>query len=144
MNWVLVIAIVLICIGLLLFIPRKPKRNPVVAKRILTEHEQKMFTLLQTALPQHIILAQVAFSAFMTADGFASRSVFNRKMADFVILNQQFDVIAIIELDDASHIGREHIDAERDALIRQAGYAILRYAQLPDVRQIRDDVKRLK
>lgn len=59
------------------------QRNPIKGKRILTMNEQPTFFRLREALPEHIILAQVAFSAFMTAKGFPTRNLFNRKAADF-------------------------------------------------------------
>ncbi len=61
-----------------------------------------MFIRLKEALPQQHILAQVAFSALITSDDYKIRQKFNRKVTDFVILNTQFEVIAIIELDDRS------------------------------------------
>jgi len=44
----------------------------------------------------------VAFSALITSDDYKIRQKFNRKVTDFVVLNTQFEVIAIIELDDRS------------------------------------------
>ncbi len=61
-----------------------------------------MFIRLKEALPQQHILAQVAFSALITSDDYKIRQKFNRKVTDFVVLNTQFEVIAIIELDDRS------------------------------------------
>ena len=83
------------------------ERNPIKGKRIITMNEQPTFLRLLEALPEHIVLAQVAFSAFMTAKGYATRNLFNRKVADFVVLDKQFNVVAIVELDDASHKGKK-------------------------------------
>ena len=66
------------------------ERNPIKGKRIITMNEQPTFLRLREALPEHIVLAQVAFSAFMTAKGYATRNLFNRKVADFVVLDKQF------------------------------------------------------
>lgn len=115
---------------------RNAKRNPIKGKRIITMNEQPTFMKLKEALPEHIILAQVAFSAFMTAQGYATRNLFNRKVADFVVLDKAFNIVAIVELDDSSHKGKENLDAERDALIQEAGFKVIRYKRTPELAQI--------
>lgn len=118
---------------------RNAKRNPIKGKRIITMNEQPTFMKLKEALPEHIILAQVAFSAFMTAQGYAARNLFNRKVADFVVLDKAFNIVAIVELDDSSHKGKEKFDAERDALIHEAGFKVIRYKRTPELVQIHRD-----
>lgn len=118
---------------------RNAKRNPIKGKRIITMNEQPTFMKLKEALPEHIILAQVAFSAFMTAQGYATRNLFNRKVADFVVLDKAFNIVAIVELDDSSHKGKEDLDAERDALIQEAGFKVIRYKRTPELAQIHSD-----
>ena len=113
------------------------------SKPVMTAREQQMYHLLQTALPECTVLAQVAFSALLTAKGWANRNRFDRKVADFVLCSQQLNVIAIIELDDRSHAGRERHDKERDAMLRLAGYVTLRYANFPSQQALRADVKQL-
>lgn len=115
------------------------KRSPIKGKRIITMNEQPTFIKLREALPEHIILAQVAFSAFMTAQGYATRNLFNRKVADFIVLDKKFNIVAIVELDDSSHKGKEKIDAERDALIQEAGFRVVRYKRTPELAQIHAD-----
>lgn len=117
------------------------KRNPIKGKRIISMNEQPTFMKLREALPEHIILAQVAFSAFMTAQGYATRNLFNRKVADFVVLDKSFNIVVIVELDDSSHKGKEKFDAERDALIREAGFKVIRYKRTPELTQIHADFK---
>lgn len=145
MFYLVIFSILLIILGVYLFLSKpKNKRDPITGRSILSEREKIMFFLLQNHLPDHIILTQVSFNALMTTQGFHTRSLFNRKMADFVVVNQEFKVICVIELDDASHNGREHIDAERDAMMKEAGYPTLRYRQIPDPKQLRYDFKTLK
>lgn len=43
----------------------------------------------------------------MTAKGFPTRNLFNRQVADFVVLDKSLNIVAIVELDDSSHIGKE-------------------------------------
>ncbi|BCB01006.1 hypothetical protein ATCC19606_33410 [Acinetobacter baumannii] len=118
---------------------KRGTRNPIKGKRIITMNEQPTFLKLREALPEHIILAQVAFSAFMTAQGYTTRNLFNRKVADFVVLDKSFNIIAIVELDDSSHKGKEHTDAERDALINEAGFKVIRYKRTPETEQVHLD-----
>lgn len=124
---------------------RKKLARPLTLKRkqLLTNREQQMFSVLSSALPECFVLAQVSFSALVTAEGWQSRNRFNRKVADFVLCSKQMNVIAVIELDDRSHIGREHQDRERDAMLRQAGYTTIRYHSIPPTEIVRRDIENL-
>ncbi|CEI51679.1 FIG00351525: hypothetical protein [Acinetobacter bereziniae] len=129
------IALLISCFGRYLF-----QRQHYYAKRVITPFEQKMFLRLNETFPQYHVLAQVAFSALIDCDQFKLRSKFNRKVTDFVLLSPQLEVIAIIELDDPSHIGKEHIDAQRDAMLIQAGYQVFRYTEIPSSRELKKDI----
>ncbi len=100
---------------------------------------QNVYALKQ-AFPEYHILAQVAFSALITNSHYKIRALFNRKVTDFVILNADMHVIAIIELDDPSHIGTKQEDAERDAMFHEAGYRVVRYTEIPSIRQLQSDL----
>ena len=110
------------------------------AKRPITHFEQKMFARLNLAFPQYHVLAQVAFSALITSQNYQIRNKFNRKVTDFVILNHDMDVIAIIELDDPSHHHKQQEDAQRDEMFQQAGYKVLRYVNIPTIKQLHKDI----
>lgn len=144
----MILVILAIIFGVVFFVIKNNKvsqhikktRTPITGKRPLTMNEQPMFKRLNEAVPEYYVLAQVAFSAFMTAKGYATRALFNRKIADFVILDQHFNVVAVIELDDASHNGKEEKDAQRDALIAEAGFKVIRYKKTPDIQKVRTDL----
>lgn len=108
-------------------------------KRPLTEREQSMFLRLCMTFPQHVVLSQVAFSALLVSKQQATRNGYNRKVADFVLCTKAFDVLAVIELDDSSHKGREGIDGDRDAWLQDVGYRVVRYPQIPDAAQLLKD-----
>lgn len=108
-------------------------------KAPLTEREQAMHNRLTQALPDLVVLAQVSFSALLTARAYAVRNTFDRKVADFVVCNKAFQVLAIVELDDSSHKGRAEQDAARDALLTDAGYRVLRYPHVPDTDRVKAD-----
>ena len=107
---------------------------------VITQFESKMFTRLKQSFPEHHILAQVAFSALITHHNYKIRSKFNRKVTDFVILNKKLEVIAIVELDDPTHIGKEQEDAERDTMLLEAGYQVYRYTDIPSPQTLRKDI----
>ena len=133
------LAFFMICFGHHLF-----KKQQYYSKPILTHFEQKMFVRLKDAFPQYHILAQVAFSALLTSKQYKFRARFNRKVTDFVIVNDHFQVLAIIELDDPSHIGQEQRDAERDDMLHEAGYIVFRYTQIPTLQQLKKDFKNIQ
>lgn len=113
-------------------IPRR--RGPV------SKHEQPMYFRLRDTFPEHVVLAQVAFSALLTARHRRTRNTFDRKVADFVLCTKAFEVLAVIELDDLSHRDRMEQDAARDLLLTNAGYSVLRFKQVPDPDELRAKV----
>lgn len=121
--------------------PQKPKTY--YPKKVITNFESKLFFQLKAAFPEpnYYILAQVAFTALITSQDIQVRNKFNRKVTDFVVLNKHLEVLAIIELDDPSHIGQEARDAARDAMFHDAGYRVIRYTAIPSVRQLQKDLK---
>lgn len=115
------------------------KGEPPKRKRLMTEREQAMHNRLTQALPDLVVLAQVSFGALLTAQAYAVRNTFDRKIADFVVCDRAFQVLAVIELDDASHKDKAEKDNARDALLTSAGYRVLRYANIPDIDRVRAD-----
>lgn len=105
------------------FYPRKPLSNP----------EQILYFRLLNALPDHIILAQVQLSRFLgvkKGNNFQSwLNRINRLSADYVICSKDASVVAVIELDDASHNNskRQQTDSKKDKAIRDAGLKIIRW-----------------
>lgn len=120
---------------------RRRASGDIRPKKLLTEREQPMFFRLQQAFPEHVVLSQVAFSALLTAKDLPTRQRFNRKVADFVLTTKAFEVLAVIELDDASHRGREVHDSRRDFMLEQAGYRVLRFKHVPDVVDVQQAVR---
>lgn len=108
---------------------------------VITTFESQMFLRLKQAFPHYHILAQVAFSSLITSEHYNIRSKFNRKVTDFVILDQEMRVIAVVELDDPSHIGKELEDQKRDRMLKEAGYRVQRYTQIPSIKQLQMDIR---
>ena len=110
------------------------------SRPVITAFESQMFLRLKQAFPHYHVLAQVAFSALITSEHYNIRSKFNRKVTDFVILDQKMQVIAVVELDDPSHIGKELEDQKRDHMLKEAGYRVQRYTQIPSIKQLQMDI----
>jgi very-short-patch-repair endonuclease len=121
-------------------LPALSELRGITRKQPLTNREQKMYSELTTALPGCTVLAQVAFSALIDTKYQETRNRFDRKVADFVLLTKQLDVIAIIELDDTTHLGKEKQDADRDAMLNNVGYKTLRYRDIPSTEKLQADI----
>lgn len=115
----------------------KKKRN------LLTDREQAMFNRLHVALPEYRVLAQVSFGALLWTKNQFDRTYFNKKIADFVVCDKSFRVLAVVELDDATHKNKVEEDVKRDAMLQMAGYKTLRYPNVPDIDQVIEDFARL-
>ncbi len=118
------------------------RKGKVVKKRLITAHENVMFWRLCEAFPkpEYVVLAQVSFGALLDAKDGAARGAFSQKIADFVLTDKLLNAVAIIELDDSSHRGKETKDSERDAMLTNAGYKVLRYKQIPTIEKLKEDM----
>lgn len=129
-----------LCLILVCFKSYFFRQQQFFARSPITHFESKMFLRLKSAFPRHHVLAQVAFSALITSDNLKVRNKFNRKVTDFVILDSAMDVVAIIELDDPTHLKRAASDRERDAMLNEAGYDVYRYTEVPTIAQLHKDI----
>ena len=112
----------------------KPKARPP-----LTAREQAMYNRLVQTLPDLVVLPQVSFGALLTARTRAARSSFSRKIADFVVCDRSFKVVAVVALGDKNSKGKSQRDLDRDALLVEAGYRVLRYPRVPAVGRVEAD-----
>jgi hypothetical protein len=113
---------------------------------LLSAPEQDLYRRLVASLPDHVVLAQVAFSQMIEVRGgnakenFRKRGTAKQKVADFVICDKSFEVVAVIELDDSTHDAAK--DEKRDEIIREAGSKTIRWyvSRLPRPDEIRRTV----
>jgi very-short-patch-repair endonuclease len=145
---VVVLGIVLAAVLVVIQRNRKsPQVNPPYFGRIpLTGPEQEMYRRLREAVPECIVLAQVALPALV---GIKERDDWRRwfnaisqKSVDFVLcLPNDFTVVAVIELDDMSHTrpDRQRADVTKDIALRVAGHPILRFKRhdIPSAEELR-------
>ncbi|RUS67977.1 hypothetical protein CUZ56_00460 [Saezia sanguinis] len=145
-TWQLFIIFACIAIAVMVQVLFLRKKKKVVEKpvqrRIMTPREQKMYFVLKAALPELIVFTQVSFCALITAKSFASRATFNRKFTDFVVCDYDLNVLVIIELDDWSHQGNEQRDADRDKLLADAGYQVVRFEDIPEPGKVRSEIRK--
>jgi very-short-patch-repair endonuclease len=117
---------------------------PFYAKKPLSQPEQILYFRLVQALSEHIILAQVQLSRFLGVKKGNNYQAWlnriNRKSADFVVCNKDLSIVAVIELDDATHQreGRQAADATKDKALASAGVRIVRWQakSIPDIAAI--------
>lgn len=112
------------------------------ARRPLGKHEQPMYQRLREAFPDQVVLAQVSLAALLTAGHRSVRGRFERQLANFVVCSSEFEVLALIELDDASHARDASEVAARDQMLAAAGYRVLRFKRLPSEIELRTAVLR--
>jgi hypothetical protein len=122
-------------------------------KTLLSEREQGCYwRLVEHLSPDFIVLAQVGFSQILSTRGgtgeqnYALYGTMRQKVADFVICRQDLSVVAVIELDDSSHRGKEEQDKKRDAAVRQAGLLSFRLPNTPGnelVKNLADVLRRM-
>ena len=153
--WMLLggIAIIVALVSLLVAPKRKGAALPAgpwpyYARRPVTQAEQILYWRLLEALPNHIVLAQVQYSRFLgvkKGNNFRSwLNRVNRLSADFVVCAKDAKVVAVIELDDASHekAERKRSDESKNRALAGAQIPLIRYrlGAMPDLAQIKKDV----
>jgi len=117
---------------------------PFYAKKPLSQPEQVLYFRLVQALPEHIVLAQVQLSRLLGVkkgnnyQAWSNR--INRMSADFVVCKKDSSIVAVIELDDASHQkeDRQAADAKKDKALASADVRVIRWQvkSIPDVTTI--------
>jgi len=109
-------------------------------KQLMTENEKEFFERLCLALPDFHIFPQVAAGALLDTiavygekDGngksksHSARGKFSQKIVDYVICDKTFNVLAIVELDDRTHASKRASDQDRDKMMNEAGYPVVRW-----------------
>jgi very-short-patch-repair endonuclease len=121
---------------------------PFVAKKPLSQPEQVLYFRLIQALPEHIVLAQVQLSRLLGIKKGNNYQAWlnriNRMSVDFVVCNKDSSIVAVIELDDATHRkdDRQAADAKKDKALTSAGVRIVRWQakSIPDVATIQSTI----
>jgi very-short-patch-repair endonuclease len=147
---ILLLAIVVVVVIVLAILKAKSRGGtgdavwPFYAKKPLSPPEQVLYFPLIQALPEHIILAQVQLSRLLGVkkgnNYQAWTNRINRMSADFVVCHKDSSIVAVIELDDASHQreDRQAADAKKDKALASADVRVVRWQAklIPDITAI--------
>lgn len=124
---------------------------PFAPMPFMTDSEVRFFALLQEAMPEHFIFAQVQLSRLIQAtDPQDAAFWFNRicrMSADYVLVDRDAQtVIAVIELDDWTHDKpeRKRADQKKTKAIESAGLPLIRFdgRRMPSATQLRHEIIR--
>ncbi len=143
MNTVFIVLFIIVIVILVASSQKKGKEEKVnelkpvqqdsyKATNFMSENELEFFNRLINAFPEYYVFPQVAMSGLVapkTKDfkqQNAIKNTYNRSRVDFVLYKDQ-KVVAVIELDDKTHKGKEDKDQKRDDILAQAGYKTYRY-----------------
>ncbi len=151
MSSIILLLVIVVAVVVVLAILKAKKQGgagdevwPFYAKKPLSQPEQILYFRLVQALPEHIILAQVQLSRLLGVkkgnnyQAWSNR--INRMSADFVVCNKDSSIVAVIELDDATHQreDRQAADAKKDKALGSAGIQVVRWQAkaIPDLATI--------
>ena len=151
MSSIILLLVIVVVVGVVLAILKAKAQGgagnevwPFYAKKPLSQPEQILYFRLVQALPEHIILAQVQLSRLLGVKKGSNYQAWsnriNRMSADFVVCNKDSSIVAVIELDDATHQreDRQAADAKKDKALGSAGIRIVRWQAkaIPDIATI--------
>lgn len=135
--------LIIVAVIVVLLVLRAGTKTTVVSGRspfsfpasdLVNATEKKFYWRLQEALPDHVVLCQVALSQMLTKTpgkaAFANWNRIDRKVCDFVICTQDFRVLAVIETDGPTHrkARQQQRDADKTSALEAAGYRVIRFS----------------
>ncbi|QIO10113.1 DUF2726 domain-containing protein [Acinetobacter lanii] len=118
---------------------KQPSDSALRQRAVFNTYEQLTFTRLKEILPEANILAHVSFDALLTTKLPRTRRKYEKLFADFVVLNKDCRVIAVIALGELLSAKRSKLAQQQDLLLEAAGYRVIRYEGVPEYQQLRDD-----
>jgi len=118
-------------------------------KPLLTPTELKFSYLLEEAMPELRVMYQVAvYQTIKIDEGPEKLKIWNklsRLTFDFVLINKESKIVAVIELDDKSHLRASSVkrDQKKDELMKFLGKPLLRFqaSDMPSVDELRDSIQ---
>lgn len=110
------------------------EKCPFRKRKLMTRSEQALYETIKEHIPEVLIFAQVQLSQILEHPKRGSREAFtwnnriNRMSVDFLITNQLFETLAVIELDDPSHQreDRKKADKKKNKVLKDADIKIIR------------------
>lgn len=144
MNIMIIASVVVLAV--VLFIAYKglkheqPSDSMLRQRAIFNTYEQVTFNRLKEVLPHANIMAHVSFDALLTTKLPRTRRKYEKMFADFVVLDQDCKVLAVVTLDDKLSLKRGHNLHYQNALLQVAGYKVLCYQPVPEYSQLKKDL----
>lgn len=117
----------------------KQQDSMLKQRAIFNINEQLTFTRLKEILPNRIVLAHVSYDALLTTKYHRTRNKYQNMIADFVVLDEFYQVIAVVAVDDVNSLRHVESAEYKDALLTMAGYQVFRYDDVPEYYQLRQD-----
>ncbi len=119
---------------------RKQQSDSALRQRaVFNTYEHLTFTRLKEILPSYNVLAHVSFDALLTTKYPHTRRKYEKMFADFVVLDSELRVVAIVVIGEWISTKRSKAAHYQDALLEAADYKVLRYHDVPEYQQLRDD-----
>ncbi|AMW77583.1 hypothetical protein AMD27_00810 [Acinetobacter sp. TGL-Y2] len=143
MNMMIIASIAILVIVLIVAYKglkhKQPSDSALRQRAVFNTVEQLTFTRLKDIFPEANILAHVSFDALLTTKFPRTRRKYQKLFADFVLLDKDFHVMAIIALGDGMTTRRANSSIDQDVLLDAAGYRVIRYQHVPEYQQLRED-----
>lgn len=144
---VLVLLVVIAGLGLMVWSRRAAHADNTadwpfrVRARVLSVYEQQLYWRLLEALPDYVVLVDVALTRLVTPAGTSNTTAWYARIrdrtVDFAVINPEGRLVAVIDLDRVNEDGsvRVRSDAVRDKALLAANVRSLRFRSgaLPDV-----------
>ena len=124
--------------------PNSEFEGNVAPKKILTDSEAYNLERIMSNLPDGVMICpQVSFNAFIDCQKMSIRNQFNRKSVDFIIIDNKFNPLIIVECDDDSHSSKKvrMRDLQRDQIAAAAGIPTLRITNKTPTEELRGLIK---
>lgn len=145
MNMMILVSIGILAIVLIIAYKglfHKQQSDSVLRQRaVFTTYEHTTFTRLKEVMPEANILAHVSFDALMTTKFPHTRRKYEKMFADFVVMDKECRVIAIVAIGELMSLKKLQTANYQDSLLESAGYKVLRYTEVPEYQELRDDFK---
>jgi Ca2+/Na+ antiporter len=160
MDFLVLILILSVCLIIFFVMNNKPKNledilvNPYFSKKPLTKTEIIFYNKLREALPQYIVLPQVQLASFIRVnrslikpnETYKWQNPISQQSVDFLICNNDFSIVAAIELDDKTHDSYLAIksDNKKTSNIEAAKIPLIRWhaEKMPNQEEIHFEVNR--
>lgn len=131
---------------------KSPSKYDVLPYRrkesLLNGYEQELYKRLREAIPDFVVMCQVRLADIIEVtestpgnERMGWQNKINPMSVDFVICDQAFLILAVIELDGKTHERRDRkeADASKDDMLKAAGIDILRFkaVKMPSVEELK-------